>query len=367
MPLKPRKAVSNLGKGIHGGFDQVELETLGMGPDEIIDFSVCTNPAGMPPGILRQVTARDLSRYPDSRSTLLRREIARINGVSENNVLVCSGSTEIIRLAMIAYLGEKDRILLVEPTYGEYRLSCEIAGAEVNTFLTSAEDDFRPDIDALADRIMTEKPKMIFLCNPNNPTGYYLKRDEFDRILSTVSESLVVLDEAYISFVNRAWSSTEYIEKKNLLILRSMTKDYALAGLRLGYAIAGEEAISVLSRVCPPWNVNVIAQRAGITALQSKEYLEKSRKLVFREKNYLVTNLGKLGFVCVPSDANYFLVKVNNAAEFRKRLLINNKTLVRDCTSFGLPQYIRIAPRSHNQNRKLIAAIEEFVNDKQRK
>lgn len=363
MPLQPRKAVSHLKAGIHGGYDQAELEALGIEPDEIIDFSVSTNPAGIPPGILRQISVRDLSTYPDSQSTHLRREIARINGVSENNVLISSGSTEIIRLAVTAYLEEKDRVLLVEPTYGEYRLSGEIAGACIRTFLTMEKDNFKPDIDGLIKQIKSEKPKVIFLCNPNNPTGYYMKRDEFAKILSTASESLVILDEAYISFVDHAWLSTEYIKGNNLLILRSMTKDYALAGLRLGYTIAGEEIISVLSRICPPWNVNAIAQRAGVTALQSREYLDKSRESVFKEKKYLVNSLEKLGFLCIPSNANYFLVKVNQAAKCRNWLLVHKKILVRDCTSFGLPEYIRIAPRSHAQNRKLITAVKELVND----
>ncbi|UCD09704.1 MAG: histidinol-phosphate transaminase [Dehalococcoidales bacterium] len=364
MQLQPRKAVSNLTPGVHGGIDQAELETFGIAPGEIIDFSVCTNPAGVPPGILRQVWVKDILRYPDSQSTLLGSEIAHVNGVSENNVLVSSGSTEIIRLSALAYLEDTDRVLVVEPTYGEYRLACEIAGAEVITFRTSAEDDFRPNIDALADRIKTEKPKVIFLCNPNNPTGNYLKQDEFEKILSASSGSLVVLDEAYISFVDQTWSATDYINKANLLIMRSMTKDYSLAGLRLGYAIANEQIIEILSRICPPWSVNAIAQKAGIKVLQDKEYLEKSRELVVREKDYLVTSLEKLGFECIPSDANYFLVKVTNAAEFRKRLLMNKKILVRDCTSFGLPEYIRVAPRSRSQNRKLIVAVKELVDDK---
>lgn len=364
MPLQPKKAVLNLQEGVHGGYDRAELETLRIEPDEIIDFSVSTNPAGIPPGILRQISIKDLSRYPDSSSTLLRRDIARINGVSEKNVLVCNGSTEIIRLVVTAYLGEKDKILLVEPTYGEYRLSCEVAGAEIQSFLTLAENDFRPDIYALTNQIKSGKPKIIFLCNPNNPAGYYLQKDEFEEILSAASASLVILDEAYISFVDQAWLSTGYIDGNNLLVVRSLTKNYALAGLRLGYAVAGEEIIGVLGRVCPPWNVNAVAQKAGITVLQNKEYLEKSRNLVFREKKYLVTALEKLGFVCVPSDANYFLVKVNDAAGFRKELLVSKKLLVRDCTSFGLPEYIRIAPRSHNRNRQLINAIKELVDDK---
>ncbi len=363
MRLRPRKVVSNLVPVVHGGFDQAELERIGIESEEILDFSVCTNPAGAPRGIMRDVLVKDISRYPDSRSTLLRREITRIHGVSEKNVLVSAGSTELIRLATMAYIEENDKVLLVEPTYGEYRLSCEIAGADVKSFFTLAKDGFRPDINELVDRIKAETFKIIFLCNPNNPTGYYLNSDEFEKILSAASGSLVVLDEAYLSFVDRIWSSPEYIYETNLLILRSMTKDYALAGLRLGYAVAGEEILSVLSSICPPWNVNAVAQKAGVAALQRADYLEKSRELVFREKNYLVTNLKKLGFNYIPSDANFFLVKVENAAEFRMRLLNRKKILVRDCTSFGLPKYIRIAPRSHNQNRQLITAIKELVDD----
>jgi len=362
MPLQPRKNMAGLEKGTHGGLDYAELERKGIAPDELLDFSVCTNPVGVPPGILQPVPLKEVSRYPDSQSTGLKRVIAAETGVPEDRILAGSGSTEIIRLAALAYLDEADTALIIEPTYGEYRLACEISGCRVLTFTASAKDDFRLDVDALVSVILNEKPKAVFLCNPNNPTGYYLDVPGFQRILAAIGDALVVLDEAYVSFVRERWDSTQYIDSANLLVVRSMTKDYAIAGLRLGYGMAKTEITGTLRSVCPPWNVNAVAQQAGIAALQDREYLEKSREMVHREKAYLTGQIEKLGLRCVPSASNFFLVEVGHAADFRSRLL-QRKLLVRDCTSFGLPGYLRIAPGNRSKNRRLVAALKELVNE----
>lgn len=363
MPLLPRRNIADLEECRHGGLDYAELERLGMAPDDIIDFSANLNPEGAPAGIRPLVKSTGLSRYPDSRSTDLRRLIAGKTGLAEKNVMVGSGSTEVIRLAALAYLDEADRALIIEPTYGEYRTACEIAGARVIVQTLTAEDAFKPDIDASLELIRRTAPKVIFICNPNNPTGYYLNRSRFQRILSAVPDSLIVLDEAYISFVREPWSSAELISEGNLLIVRSMTKDYALAGLRLGYALAGEKIIEILHRICPPWNVNVVAQHAGIAALQQEEYLKKSRELACTGKQYLIKELEELGFRCLPSQANFFLVEAGDATGLRNRLL-GKGILVRDCTSFGLPGHIRIAPGTVENNWKLITALKE-LNDEE--
>lgn len=362
MPLQPRKAVSVLKTGIHGGFDYAELERLGVSPGEIIDFSVSTSPLGIPPGVLSRLGRREISEYPDSRSIELRRSIARRTGVDEKCVLAGAGSTELIRLAVLACLDGTDKALIIGPTYGEYRTACEIAGAEVLTCDAHPHNDFQPNIEAVITSIHLEKPKIVFICNPNNPTGFYLGADDFEKILAAAGDSLLVLDEAYISFVGGSWDSTGYLDRGNLLVLRSMTKDYALAGLRLGYALAQEDIIEVLQRVCPPWNVNAAASRAGIAALEMDDYPGKSRALAAEGKRYLVRGIGKLGFRCVPSAANFFLVEVGNASGLRSRLL-EKKILVRDCASFGLPGYMRIAPRKQKENRRLIAALRELKNE----
>jgi histidinol-phosphate aminotransferase len=207
------------------------------------------------------------------------------------------------------------------------------------------------------DLIKRSHPKGVFICNPNNPTGRYLSRQEIEMVLDACKDTLLVLDEAYISFVDESWSSLDLIDRGNVVIVRSMTKDYALAGLRLGYAVARREIIDTLRRVYQPWNVNAVAQQAGIVALNDTVSFERSQQQIRKATQFLVSEFRRLGFTPMPSETHFFLVKVANAKDFRATLL-KQGMLVRDCTSFGLPGYIRIAARTMPECEKLIVAIE---------
>jgi histidinol-phosphate aminotransferase len=343
----------------HGGIDYAEVEMLGIAPQDILDFSANLNPFGPPPGVMKALRQADISHYPDSEAHHLRRSLAERLGISSDNILISSGSTELIRLAALAYFGKGDKVLIIEPTYGEYELAHRIAGASVIKQQLSAKNAFLPDIDETIELIKQHRPKGIFICNPNNPTGRYLSKADFERILNAGKDSLAVLDEAYVSFVDDHWSSLDMVEGTNLLVLRSMTKDYAMAGLRLGYGVAREEIIANLRRICPPWNVNALAQKAGIIAIAEEEYLERCQTRLRKAKNYLVAELSSLGLPPFPSEANFFLVEVGDASWFRHELL-KRGMLVRDCSSFGLPQYIRIAPRTLPECQRLVAAIKEI-------
>jgi histidinol-phosphate aminotransferase len=338
---------------------------LGIAPQEILDFSANLNPFGPPPEVMQALygVSYDLneaiSHYPDSESRYLKLSLAEKLGISSDNVLISSGSTELIRLAALTYLGKGEEVLIIEPTYGEYELACRIAGASVIKQQLSARNAFLPNIDETVKLIKQYHPKGIFICNPNNPTGRYLSQADFKRILDADKDSLVVLDEAYISFVDNFWSSLDMVEGSNLLTLRSMTKDYAMAGLRLGYGVAKQEIIASLRRICPPWNVNALAQKSGMTAIAKEGYLERCQARLRKAKNYLVKEFSSLGLSPLPSEANFFLVEVGDASWFRRELL-KRRMLVRDCTSFGLPQYIRIAPRTLPECRILVAAIKEI-------
>lgn len=302
----------------------------------------------------------DIACYPDSKATYLRRFLADKLRVKVENILIGSGSTELIRLAALAYFGGGDQVLIIEPTFGEYQIACQISGASLVKQWLWAGNSFQLKIEETVELIHRHCPKGIFIDNPNNPTGQYLSRAEFKKLLDASKDSLVVLDEAYITLVDNAWSSLDMIEGNNLLILRSMTKDYALAGLRLGYGVAGEEIIANMCRICPPWNVNAVAQQAGIVALKEEGYLKRCQAELKEAKSYLVAELSRLGLSPVPSEANFFLVEVGNASEFRHNLL-QRRILVRDCTSFGLPSYVRISPRTLPECRRLVAAIEEMM------
>ena len=360
--LQPKPNIDKLIPHPHGGINYREVHNLCLSPDNILDFSTNCNPFGPPPGIEKAIAAASLDSYPDSEATELKEALAAKLTISPDYLLIGSGSTELIRLIALAYFGPEDHVLIPKPTYGEYEIACHLVGAGVVHQSALSQPNFRLNVTDTVDLIHQHQPKGIFLCNPNNPTGQYLSQREMEQILSAAPNSLVILDEAYIAFTDHVWSSLDLLNKyDNLIILRSMTKDYALAGLRLGYAIAREPIISVLKRVRPPWNVNALAQKAGMLALQSDAYLDECHKKIQEAKSYVIKELTALGLETVPSQTNFFLFRVSNFAfEFRHALL-HLGIMVRDCTSFGLPNHIRIAPRTLPECHRLIDAIKEFL------
>ncbi len=359
MPLRPRPEIKNLQTCPHGGPNYAELEQLGFKPEKVLDFSVSANPFGPPPEVKKAVNSAAIDRYPDSESAEFKHTLAKHLNTSSKNIIAGSGSMELIRTIASAYFGGNDVIIIPEATFGEYEIACRIAGSKILTHPINESDGFKLNPDELANSIQAHRPKAVFLCNPNNPTGQYLSRDKIEQILSACKDTLLILDEAYVSFTEDPWDALSLINHENLIILRSMTKDYALAGLRLGYAVASPEIISTLQKVCPPWNVNSVAQLAGITALNNRDYLSHCQDGILQAKRFLYKRLAHLGMEPLPSQAHLFLVKVGNATQFRQGLL-QYGILVRDCTSFGLPQYIRIAPRTLPECERLIHAISEM-------
>lgn len=353
--------LSGLEPARHGGIDYSEMEALGLKPGEILDFSTNINPFGPPPGLREALSLVDISSYPDSSSSRLKTVLADKLGLEPNNIIAGSGSTEIMRLAALAFFKPGDKVLIIEPAFGEYEISCWIAGAEVIKYTLKAADNFKLDLSKVTKVVDKNRPKGLFFTNPNNPTGHYYSRNIIERVIQAMKGSLVILDEAYIGFVDppeAGWSALDLIKENNLLILRSMTKDYALAGLRLGCGIARREIISTLRRICSPWNMNAMAQEAGLYALKSDSYLEKSLHEIRKTKAYLIEGLKDLGLSQAPSRTNFLLVATGNGAIWRQELL-KRKILVRDCASFGLPEYIRISVRTKAECDKLLEAMKE--------
>jgi histidinol-phosphate aminotransferase len=356
LSLHPRPEAEKLEICPHGGPNWAELRAMGLTPKEVIDFSVSTNPLLPPPGVNEIFNTIAIDHYPDSESTELRQCLSAELGVAPDNILAGSGATELIHLIPLTYFGPEDSILILEPTFGEYKVACQIMGPEVIEQWGREEENFAPRIEETTSLIRQHRPKGIFICNPGNPTGQYLSRQEVEMILDACVDCLLVLDEAYIAFTEGSWSSTDLILRNNVIVLRSMTKDYALAGLRLGYAVAHQDIIGALHRVCLPWNVNAVAQKAGIVALKDTEYLKRCESKIRQAKQFLINELGQIGFELLPSKTNFFLVKVGDGKSFRNTLL-RHGIMVRDCASFGLPEYVRIAPRTMPECQRLINTI----------
>ncbi len=237
----------------HGSVAASELAGLGLLPGEVIDFSVNTNPLGPAPSVLAAIASADWRRYPGDDEWPLRRALAERAGVEAAQVVLGNGSAELLWLVALASLRPGERAAIAGPTFGEYARAARVAGAEVYQVEapTAARD-----------------ARLLFLCNPNNPTGAYRLADEVASLLDDVPDRLLVLDEAYAGFVEERWPSEPLLARGNLVILRSMTKDHALPGLRLGYALAAPEVAQALEAVRPPWSVNAGALRAGLAALE---------------------------------------------------------------------------------------------------
>ena len=357
--LRAKPHIDKIAACEHGGINYVELSGRRLDPRDVLDFSTCCNPYKPPKAIYSAIRNVPLEIYPDADAGELIKALSTALEVNAENLIAGSGSTELIRLAALAYIGENDRVIITSPTYGEYELASRLVNARIIRFPLKEQRNFKLDTEEFLKFARQHEPAAIFLCNPNNPTGQYLDMHAVKKIVTALNSALIVLDEAYIAFTADTWNSLDLIKFTNLLVVRSMTKDFCLAGLRLGYGVASTSVIAALKKVRPPWNVNSMAQKAGIAALRQRRFVENSTARLFKSRQYLETEMKHFGFQIIPSQTNFFLVRVGKAREFRDRLL-RKGFMVRDCSSFGLPEHIRIGPRSMKDCRSLVKTIREI-------
>jgi histidinol-phosphate aminotransferase len=352
MPIRPRPEIERVPPVTHGGFHSEHAT-------DWLDFSSNVNPFGPSPRIWDAMRAVPIGQHPDPHATPLREVLAEIENVSVNRLIVGNGSVELIYHLAVAYLRAGDRVLVVEPTFGEYAAAAGVMGARVIPWRTRAEENFALDVNALLAEARACHPRLIFLCNPNNPTGKYLAREVIEKILRACPETLLVLDEAFIRFIADPWSSRDLGAFDNLLVLRSLTKDYALTALRVGYATGSPSVIEAVEKVQPPWSVNTLAQAAAIAALRDEKYLRDSLAALARAKDTFIRDLTRLDWRVMPSGTNFFLAQVPSASEFTRRLR-ERKIVARDGTSFGLPTFVRIATQRPEENARFVSALEEW-------
>jgi histidinol-phosphate aminotransferase len=358
MNPRPRAAVLQEPESVHGALDFAELERLHLAPDAILDFSVNGNPYGPSPQVHQALPQVRIDRYPDREALALRRALATHLDVTPEQIVVGNGSSELLWLIAMAFLNPGDTALVVGPTFGEYTRAAALMGAQVKTCQAQPEAGFIPSPEIVAQHLNTDAPQVVFLCNPNNPTGVFLPPERLVAWARMRPQTLFVIDEAYLPFTAQA-PSVLGLAQPNILVLHSMTKAQALAGLRLGYAVGPPALVHALAQARPPWNVNAYAQAAGLAALQDRAHLAWSLAQVTAAKQILMAGLHSLGYAPLPSATHFFLVPVPGAATLRQALL-QHGILVRDCTSFGLPTYIRLATRRPEENARLLSALAEI-------
>ncbi|MGI8650328.1 MAG: pyridoxal phosphate-dependent aminotransferase [Rubrobacter sp.] len=365
------------GEATHGSIDHAELTRLGLLVEEVTDFSASINPYGPAPEVVSAFRNADISRYPDRGCLALRAGLSSFTGVDTNGIICGNGSAELIDLLARAILRPGDTSLIVSPTFSEYERSSFLCGARVSRFNREVSPDgVSLDVEGVIEAITAERPRLVWLCNPNNPTGDHLRASEVERVLGAVRGfgGTLVVDEAYLDLIfdpagDRASPSTTLLPSGGLVLLRSMTKSHALAGLRLGYALAPPEVVGALETLRPPWTVSSPAQAAGLAALSrpAVRHVEECVRLLGGQVEYLRRSLEGLSLSVVPGAANYLLVRVEErlgSGGYVRGRLLGEGFLVRDCASFGLPGYIRVAARLPGECRLLVEALGRMCEER---
>jgi threonine-phosphate decarboxylase len=342
----------------HGGVYSVNPELVR------VDCSSSVNPLGSPKKAIAVIQKNAMSiaqMYPDPECRELKKSLSRYLSVDQEWIIVGSGAIEIIY--WFARTFAKSRVVIPAPTFCEYELASHKAGARVTLVPLH---DFELGTDEIIEK--AKGADAVFLCNPNNPTGMLATR-QIKKIIENVDSSTkILLDECFIELVDDPDANSmigRIMEFDNLVILRSLTKSFALAGLRVGYSVCNPALGGQLSADKVPWNVNGLAQAAGIAALADKKYLPRARAIVRKERKFLHDSISKLkSFSPSRSDTNYLLVRLKgrNSAQFRNALLKKTGVLVRDCSTFtGMgSQHVRVAVKARKENLRLLKALEGF-------
>ena len=339
---------------------------FGLDPKQIVKLASNENPLGMPESARLAIVAATahLGRYPDPAGFDLKQALSARWSVPQNWLTLGNGSNDILELVASALLEPGSSVVYAQHAFVVYRLATQARGAR---HLVVPAKDFGHDLPAMLEAI-DGTTRVVFIANPNNPTGTYLPNAELEAFLEAVAQRhgtriTVVLDEAYNEFLEpeQRVDSVGLVKRyANLLVSRSFSKAYGLAGLRVGYAIAQPTLTDLMNRVRQPFNVNSLAQAAAIAALQDTEFLAKSFAVNRDGKAQLQDGFAKLGLTFIPSYANFVLVKVGDAPYVNLELL-KRGVIVRPVAGDGLPEWLRVSIGLPHENQKFLEALTSII------
>lgn len=356
-------------KNIHGGTIYTIARRMGIDPSDLLDFSASINPLGFSPRVKKALRSHDsaILHYPDQEAHDFVQELARYHCIPAENILAGNGSSELI--FMLPKVLKMSRTLLVVPTFSEYESSIRQAGGKVCYYRTTEKKGFSIQPRKLL-RELRQGYDALYICNPNNPTGVLTPKEVLkDIVLAARKQSaVVIIDETFIDFNEN--QSLKYLTQKieNLYILRSMTKFFALPGLRAGYLISSAENIKKMREQQEPWTMNALAQYAGIESLRDRGYISRTGNYVKRARQELIAGLADIACLKVfDSGANYLLVKLHASAPMRVaglyEKLLQKKIIIRQCNTFqGMgDSYFRIAVKKKSENKRMIGQLKKIL------
>lgn len=344
--------------------EEVERE---LGLKNVIKMASNENPLG-PSAHAVEAMRLNLDKmhiYPDGNCFYLKQALADRLGVTPEQLIFGNGSDELLSLLTLAYINPGDEAVVVAPSFSEYDFALRLMGGIPRSVpLTGA--NFSYDFDAVFGAV-NEKTRLVFICSPNNPTGTIIGRKELDSFVARLPEKvLLVLDQAYIEYVNDADhpSGLDYIARGlPVIALRTFSKIYGLAGLRIGYGIAPVEVINELNRGREPFNVNAMAQVAALAALEDNDHLLRSRNLANDGRIQLTAGLAEIGFKPVYDEANFCFVDIKVDSKSAFQALLQKGVIVRTGDIFGYPTYIRVTYGTAEQNKRFLAALKEVISE----
>ena len=322
------------------------------------------NPLGPSPIAVKAIMdkASTLNRYPDGSGYYLKNTLSKKFGVPFEQIVLGNGSNELIELIVRTFLSPAEHVVQAFPTFLVYEKIVKGAGSRMISVPLS---DFRIDLNKMAEAI-TPETKVVFICNPNNPTGSVLSMDAMRNFLDRIPNDIIVaLDEAYIEFVSdeKAANGLDLLSDYPLLfVLRTFSKLYGLAGLRIGYGFASENLVDYINRVRQPFNAGTLAQAAATAALEDVEFVSRTLKLVREGLPYLYNELDDMGLEYIPTQTNFFLIKVPDGGKKVFEQMLRQGVIVRAMDAYGLPDYIRVNAGLPEENERFIKTLKKVLS-----
>lgn len=333
---------------------------LGVDPGEIVKLASNENPLGPSPKAIAAVeTAMAQAQlYPDGGAFYLRETLAQNLGLARENLILGAGSNEIIEFLAHAFLRSDDNIVTSKHAFVAYKLVAKLFGAQT---LETPSPDYCHHLDAIL-AALTPRTRLVFIANPNNPTGTLVSQGEIDQFMSRLPNDVVtVFDEAYYEFLDDPPDTLRYVrEGRNVVVLRTFSKIHGLASLRVGYGIARPELIAVLQKTRQPFNVTGIGQVAALAALEDEEHQARTKRVVDEGRAYLSTELQSMNLEFVPGSGNFIMVNVGEGRPVFQELLAR-RIIVRPLRGYDLAQWVRISIGTTEQNSKCMAALREVI------
>jgi len=333
---------------------------LGLDPETIVKLASNENPLGPAPAAIEAMKseAAGVHIYPDGGGYKLRQALADHHGLGLENVVLGNGSNEIIELLCHCFLNPKAELIAAEHAFVVYKLMATLFGAK---YVEVADPDFIHDLEGMADAI-TEDTRLVFIANPNNPTGTMVNQEALDRFMDRLPDHVVaVLDEAYYEFLDDAPDTVKYVrEGRNVCVLRTFSKAYGLAGLRIGYGLASPQVAAILQKARQPFNANSMAQAAALAAMNDSEHVAKTMQTNREGLAYYEQAFAARGLEYVPSAANFVLVKVGDGDDLFAKML-RKGVIVRAMSGYKLPEWVRISIGTMPENERCIEVLDEVL------